>query len=158
MLRIPHCLDLGSPNFFSLRASLTPPLSPKGQDLASSSYQHTVVLNYAEIFVLGLAGEWDIYGDIFKEKYLKSSLLEFYKSLPVRQFDQLHKFARGFFPAFGTTYLCEKTFSKMKYTKNIYRSKLTDEHLKSLLIISTSKLDPQLQTIVSGKLQLHKSR
>jgi hypothetical protein len=50
-------LDLGSPNFFSLRATLTPPLSPKGQALASSSYQHTVVLNYAQIFVLGLAGE-----------------------------------------------------------------------------------------------------
>jgi hypothetical protein len=30
MMRIPHCLDLGSPNFFSLRATLTPPLSPKG--------------------------------------------------------------------------------------------------------------------------------
>jgi hypothetical protein len=55
------------------------------------------------------------------------------------------------------TYLCGKPFSKMKYTKNIYRSKLTDEHLKSLLIIPTSKLDPQLQTVVSGKLQLHKS-
>jgi hypothetical protein len=113
-------LELGFPKFFSLRATLTPPLSPKGQ-------------------------------------YLKSSLLEFYKSLPLTQFDQLHKFARGFFSSFCTTYLCEKTFSKMKYTKNIYRSKLTDEHLKSLLIISTSKLDPQLQTIVSGKLQLHKS-
>jgi hypothetical protein len=48
------CVDLGSPNFFSLRAALTPPLSPKGQDLASSPYQHTVVLNYAQIFVLGV--------------------------------------------------------------------------------------------------------
>ncbi|UYV79473.1 EPM2AIP1 [Cordylochernes scorpioides] len=35
----------------------------------------------------------------------------------------------------------------MKYTKNVYRSKLTDEHLKSLLIIGTSKISPQLQTI-----------
>ena len=34
---------------------------------------------------------------IFKEKYLKSSLLEFYKSLPFIQFDRLHKFASGFF-------------------------------------------------------------
>jgi hypothetical protein len=50
-------VSLGSPNFFSLRATLTPPLNPKGQDLASSAYQHTVVLNYAQIFVLGLAGE-----------------------------------------------------------------------------------------------------
>jgi hypothetical protein len=55
-------MELGSSNFFSLRATLTSPLSPKCQDLASSSYQHTVVLNYAQIFVLGLAGEFDIYG------------------------------------------------------------------------------------------------
>ncbi|KAK9503865.1 hypothetical protein O3M35_010333 [Rhynocoris fuscipes] len=41
-------------------------------------------------------------------------------------------------------------------TRNI-KSKLTDEHLKSLLIIGTSKISPQLQTIVSGKSQLHKS-
>jgi hypothetical protein len=34
-VEVPTCLDLGSPNFFSLRATLTPPLSPKGQDLAS---------------------------------------------------------------------------------------------------------------------------
>jgi hypothetical protein len=57
---LPVCLNhlhLGSPNLFSLRATLSPPLSPKGQDLASSSYQHTVVLNYAQIFVLGLASE-----------------------------------------------------------------------------------------------------
>ncbi|UYV67259.1 EPM2AIP1 [Cordylochernes scorpioides] len=85
--------------------------------------------------------------DIIKNKYENSSLLEFYKSLPLTQFDNLHKFARGLFSVFGTTYLCEKTFSKMKYTKNVYRSKLTDEHLKSLLIIGTSKISPQLQTI-----------
>jgi hypothetical protein len=62
-------LDLESPNFFSLRATLTPPLSPKGQA------HHTNILKL-----------------------------------------------------------------KMKYTKNIYWSKLTDEHLKSLLIISTVNL------------------
>ncbi|UYV68145.1 EPM2AIP1 [Cordylochernes scorpioides] len=55
--------------------------------------------------------------DIIKNKYENSSLLEFYKSLPLTQFDNLHKFARGLFSVFGTTYLCEKTFSKMKYTK-----------------------------------------
>ncbi|UYV78542.1 hypothetical protein LAZ67_16001943 [Cordylochernes scorpioides] len=95
--------------------------------------------------------------DIIKNKYENSFLLEFYKSLPLTQFDNLHKFARGLFSVFGTTYLCEKTFSKMKYTKNVYRSKLTDEHLKSLLIIGTSKISPQLQTIVGGKSQLHTS-
>jgi hypothetical protein len=51
------------------------------------------------------------HSDIFKEKYLKSSLLEFYKNFPLTQFDQFDKFARGFFCAFGTTYLCEKKHS-----------------------------------------------
>ncbi|KAK4871623.1 hypothetical protein RN001_015747 [Aquatica leii] len=77
--------------------------------------------------------------DVFKEKYQNSSLLEFYKSLPLTQFDQVHKFARGYFTTFGTT------------------SKLTDKHLKSLLIIGTSKFNPSLQMIVTGKSQLHKS-
>ncbi|UYV78931.1 EPM2AIP1 [Cordylochernes scorpioides] len=57
--------------------------------------------------------------DIIKNKYENSSLLEFYKSLPLTQFDNLHKFARGLFSVFGTTYLCEKTFSKMKHKSTI---------------------------------------
>ncbi|KAL3289813.1 hypothetical protein HHI36_023204 [Cryptolaemus montrouzieri] len=35
--------------------------------------------------------------DMFKNKYKNSSLLEFYKSLPLVQFDNLHYFARGLF-------------------------------------------------------------
>ena len=90
------------------------------------------------------------YIDIIKNKY-QTHLCSNFMCLPLTQLDNLHKYARGLFSVFGTTYLCEKTFSKMKYTKNVYRSKLTDEHLKSLLIIGTSKISPQLQTIVSGK-------
>ncbi|XP_071037130.1 general transcription factor II-I repeat domain-containing protein 2B-like [Parasteatoda tepidariorum] len=41
--------------------------------------------------------------DIIRNKYQNSSLLEFYKSLPLTQFDNLHKFARGLFSVFGTT-------------------------------------------------------
>lgn len=95
--------------------------------------------------------------DTFVEKFKTLSLLDFYKSLPSSQFQQLHKFALGFFSAFGSTYLCEKTFSKMKFTKNLYRSNLTDEHLKSQLIISTSKINIQMEKIVNEKRQLHKS-
>ncbi|UYV79224.1 EPM2AIP1, partial [Cordylochernes scorpioides] len=94
--------------------------------------------------------------DIIKNKYENSSLLEFYKSLPLTQFDNLHKFARGLFSVFGTTYLCEKTFSKMKYTKNVYRSKLTNEHLKSLLIIGTN-MEEACIVIPIPKKQLSKS-
>jgi hypothetical protein len=181
MLRIAHYLDLGSPNFFSLRATLTPPLSPKGQayqgenQLLPDLYTHVKSFRQKIVFfqiqlhkkcftnfntcqtfsqqtetpfpvdfaieALGalrinfesrfsdfdaiandikisqnpfkadietLAPELQMEmidlqcSDIFKEKYLRSSLLEFYKSLPFTQFDQLHKLARGFFSAFGT--------------------------------------------------------
>lgn len=53
---------------------------------------------------------------------------EFYKSLPLVQFDNLHKFAPGLFSVFGTPYLCEEAFCKMNYTMNVYKSKLTNEH------------------------------
>lgn len=92
----------------------------------------------------------DIYSDILKNKLQNSSLLEFYRSLPPIPFDSLYKFVPRLFFVFGITYICEKTFSKMKQTKS------TDEYLKSFLIIATSKIDLQLQTIVSEKLQLQK--
>ena len=55
------------------------------------------------------------------------------------------------------TYLCEKTFSKMKYVKSCYRSAYSDEHLESLLVIRTTNLEPQLNKIISGKKQLYTS-
>nr|CAI5823399.1 unnamed protein product [Callosobruchus analis] len=81
--------------------------------------------------------------DIIKNKYQNSSLLEFF-STDTNLIICINLLVGYFLD----TYLCEKTFSKMKYTKNVYRSKLTDEHLKSLLIIGISKISPQLQTIV----------
>ena len=64
--------------------------------------------------------------DILKDKYKEGNLTEFYKCLPSDQFVYLRKFACEFISVFGTTYLCEKTFSKMKYTKSCYRSQLSD--------------------------------
>lgn len=49
---------------------------------------------------------------------------------------------------FGTTYLCKKAFTEMKYTRNAYKS-------KSLLIIIASKVGPKLQTIVYGESELY---
>ncbi|UYV61751.1 EPM2AIP1 [Cordylochernes scorpioides] len=68
--------------------------------------------------------------DIIKNKYENSSLLEFYKSLPLTQFDNLHEFARGLFSVFGTTYLCEKTFSKMNLETPVLEDCSDDEILR----------------------------
>ena len=95
--------------------------------------------------------------DMLKDKYKELELIEFYKCLPRAQYMHLKNFALGLISVFGTTYLCEKTFSKMKYVKSCYRSALSDEHLESLLVIGTTNFEPQLNKIISGKKQVHTS-
>ncbi|XP_065573792.1 general transcription factor II-I repeat domain-containing protein 2B-like [Artemia franciscana] len=76
--------------------------------------------------------------DRLKDKCRKGNLIEFYKYLQPDQFPNLIKFACSIVSIFGTTYLCEQTFSKMKYVK--YQANLSDDHLKSILTIGSSNL------------------
>lgn len=89
--------------------------------------------------------------DSFKAAFKEGNLLSFYSSLPEKDYKNLKTHARGMFSVFGSTYLCEQTFSKMKYVKSKYRSSLSDEHLKAVLIIGTSKFDPKWNEILSNK-------
>jgi len=50
--------------------------------------------------------------------------LSFYKFFPKADFPNIKTLASRFLSIFGTTYLCERTFSKMKYVKNNLRSNL----------------------------------
>ncbi|CAM4623216.1 unnamed protein product [Caretta caretta] len=68
--------------------------------------------------------------DLLKDKYKKGNLVEFYKCLPNDQYAYVKNFVRGLMSMFGTTYVCEKTFSMMKYVKSNHRSTLSDEHVK----------------------------
>jgi len=43
---------------------------------------------------------------------------------------------------FGSTYVCEATFSCMVYIKSKYRNRLTDAHLQDNLIIATATYEP----------------
>ena len=46
---------------------------------------------------------------------------------------------------------CEQTFSVMKYNKSKYRSSLTDDYLPAVLHISTSNIQPDLDTLVKSQ-------
>lgn len=64
----------------------------------------------------------------------KKSVFWFYKGFPVTQFVFFAIIGFWRFSAFGNYLSLWKNVSRMKYTKNFYRSNLTDEHFKSQLI------------------------
>lgn len=53
---------------------------------------------------------------------------------------------------FGSTYLCKQLFSSMKMTKTTHRRRRTDEHLRSILRISSAQsLSPDIDELASKK-------
>lgn len=86
-----------------------------------------------------------------------TSLIKFYSSLNKEKFHNLRKFAIKLFVLFGSTYLCEQTFSVMKINKSKNRTMITDSNLQSVLRISTSGLHPDFDKLIIEHSQLHKS-
>ena len=85
-----------------------------------------------------------------------SDLIESYSMLPKQKYPKLRKHGLFFATLFGSTYICEQVFSRMKYVKSKYRTRLTDLHLKSVLRCSTTKYQPRLGDMAS-KMQQHPS-
>lgn len=52
---------------------------------------------------------------------------------------------------FGSTYICETSFSKMTFLKNKYCSRLTDDHLENTLRISCSPRVPDFKKLAQVK-------
>ena len=77
--------------------------------------------------------------DALKTTFKENSLLECYSCL-LQEYSYLKKFAAGMFSVFGSTYICEQTFSKMKLVKSKLRSRLTDEHLQQILKLSVTNI------------------
>ena len=82
-----------------------------------------------------------------KEKFQSESIDKFYASLNASKFVNLRKMAMKLLVLFGSTYICEQTFSIMNINKTKLRSNLTDVHLQSLLRISTSNMLPEFKQL-----------
>ena len=82
-----------------------------------------------------------------KEKFQSESIDKFYASLNASKFVNLRKIAMNLLVLFGSTYICEQTFSIMNINKTKLHSNLTDVHLQSLLRISTSNMLPEFKQL-----------
>ncbi|XP_060875738.1 general transcription factor II-I repeat domain-containing protein 2-like [Metopolophium dirhodum] len=95
--------------------------------------------------------------DILKNAFKESNDLKiFYSSLSEIDFKGIKSFPKKMITAFGSTYICEQTFSILKFRKNKYCSRLSDEHLNAVLRISTSNLKADINEL-AGKIQPQKS-
>ena len=91
---------------------------------------------------------------IIKEKFNSLKLNDFSASLNETTFPNLRRTAQ-MLVLFGSTYVCEKTFSIMNINKSRHRSKLTDQHLKSTLRIATTKISPDFDSLAKKRDQQH---
>ncbi|XP_029342253.1 EPM2A-interacting protein 1-like [Acyrthosiphon pisum] len=81
----------------------------------------------------------------FKEYFKESRFQQFYAMLPKESFSNLKKHVCEIMSLFSSTYLCEQTFSKMKYVKYKHRTNLSDENLQATLLTSYAA-NKQFQT------------
>uniref|UniRef100_A0A3Q3Q094 HAT C-terminal dimerisation domain-containing protein n=1 Tax=Monopterus albus TaxID=43700 RepID=A0A3Q3Q094_MONAL len=72
----------------------------------------------------------------------------FWKLLPESRFPLLRDFALSMISMFGSTYICESSFSTMKHIKSKERNRLTDDTLFHLMRIGCTESDIDIQSIV----------
>lgn len=87
--------------------------------------------------------------DMLRAKFMEGNLLNFYKCLPKDQYPYLRKKAAIYACLFGSTYICEQTFSLLNLNKSKIRNRLNDENLHSVLRLATTKFDPNIKKLVS---------
>uniref|UniRef100_A0A3P9L2A9 Uncharacterized protein n=1 Tax=Oryzias latipes TaxID=8090 RepID=A0A3P9L2A9_ORYLA len=86
--------------------------------------------------------------DTLKEKYDRVGAAEFARFIPDTM-AELRIQAAQKLSMFGCTYLCERLLSLMKLNKTSHRNRLTDQHLHSILRISSAQsLTPNIDELV----------
>ncbi|KYQ55832.1 General transcription factor II-I repeat domain-containing protein 2B [Trachymyrmex zeteki] len=76
--------------------------------------------------------------------------VNFFKILNASDYPSLRNCGLRIFSMFGSTYLCECSFSKMKLIKNDKRSSLSDASLSSLMRITSFKISVDVPSLVES--------
>ncbi|KAJ0069275.1 hypothetical protein NL108_003199 [Boleophthalmus pectinirostris] len=96
--------------------------------------------------------------DSLKSQHQLLSLPDFYQSLDNVKFPLMRRHAKRMMSLFGSTYICEQTFSLLNQNKNRLRTRITDSHLCEVLRVSTTKFSPDISAILQSKGQHHCSQ
>ena len=89
---------------------------------------------------------------ILKQKYMEVGIPNFYNYLSVDRYPNVLCVIRRILAMFGSTYLCEQLFSTLKNNKSAERSRLTNQHVQSILKIATAQqIHPNFEDLVHDK-------
>lgn len=83
--------------------------------------------------------------------------IEFFKILNISNYPRFINFGLRIFSMFGSTYLCECSFLKLKYIKTDKRSCLSDASLSSLMRVTSSNIPVDIPPLVNSCKRLRKS-
>ena len=84
-----------------------------------------------------------------KQKFKETDIIQFYQQYVKDDgsYPGLVQHAKKICCMFGSTYLCESLFSKMKYAKSRLRSRIVDQHLEGNMRLSTSTILPNIEKL-----------
>lgn len=89
---------------------------------------------------------------VLKQKFQDIGVPDFYQYLGQEKFPKLFSACARVLAMFGSTYVCEQFFSTMKINKSVFRSRLTDEHLRATLRLATARdIKPNVEVLVTTK-------
>jgi hypothetical protein len=85
-------------------------------------------------------------------KFKEVGYKQFYQYLDAASYGKLRVFAANIMALFGSSYVCEQTFSAMKLVKSKCKTRLTDEHLNAVLTVSSAqKMVPNIDELTANK-------
>ncbi|PSN30617.1 hypothetical protein C0J52_25630 [Blattella germanica] len=141
-------------------------VKPHILDSAVEDIKNTLSNNFnSKLFISILAGttletleeqDSELEG-IFQEKRKTNSILEFWNTVPEKQLENLVSCAYKILCLFGSTYICEMTFSKIKFIKGKHRSHLTNVNLENLLRICVANQPARIDKIVEESSRVRSS-
>ena len=88
---------------------------------------------------------------VCKTKHRESSLPDFYRILNNDRYKNVVQLAKKTLNIFGSTFICEQTFSIINMNKNKQRSSLSNESLEDILKISTSHMYLDYHKLIARK-------
>ncbi|GLV46161.1 hypothetical protein CBL_02877 [Carabus blaptoides fortunei] len=79
--------------------------------------------------------------------------IQMFKLLDKEKCPKMRDFGLQIISMFGSTYICERALSGMKYIKSKYRNSLKDSTLENIIRLATTNIDMDIKEIVAQQLR-----